>query len=330
MAGQVLYVFPMFIAMLFFSFSSCSKQEKNKTPREEYYQNNGKLKVLCTTKMVFDVVKEIGNEDIDAALLIQGQSDPHSYQLVKGDDEKIARADVIFFSGLGLEHGPSLVQYLKNNPKAHGLGDYVYAKAPDKIIHFDSAVDPHVWMDVHLWKESIPMVTEVLDEKMPEKGSEFKKNAKLLERKFEEAHGRIIKILHTVPENKRYLVTTHDAFNYFTRAYLCTKEDPKGYWKVRCQAPEGLSPDSQLSTMDIQNLVDHLLKYKISVVFAESNVSRDSIKKLCDATQKNNHAVRIAKNALYADACGAKNSEVEFYPDMLLYDAKVIKEELER
>ena len=293
-----------------------------------YYQNNGKLKVLCTTKMVFDVVQKIGNEHIDVILLMQGQSDPHSYQLVKGDDEKIARADVIFFSGLGLEHGPSLLQHLRDNPKAHGLGDYIFAKNPDKIIHLDGAVDPHVWMDINLWKKSVPMVLQVLQDKMPQMKDEFRKNAKVLEQDFDTKHEKIIEILEMVPKEKRYLVTTHDAFNYFTKAYLCTKDDEKGYWRVRCQAPEGLSPDSQLSTLDIQNLVDHLSKYQISVVFAESNVSRDSIKKLVDSAQKKNLVVRIAKNALYADACGSKNSQAENYGDMLIYDAQVIKDEL--
>ena len=101
--------------MLF--FSSCNKEGEERHHFVSWMQNDGKVKVLCTTAMVTDLVQSVGGDFVDCLTLIQGQSDPHTYQLVKGDNEKFHRADQIFFNGLGLEHGPSLADVLKDNQK---------------------------------------------------------------------------------------------------------------------------------------------------------------------------------------------------------------------
>src|SRR5271165_630667 len=102
----------------------------------QWMSRNGKLKVLSTIEMINDLVVQIGGEYVDSAVLIQGELDPHSYQLVKGDDEKLAFADIIFFNGLGLEHGPSLQSYLLNYGKAFGLGDRLIRENPTLLLYF--------------------------------------------------------------------------------------------------------------------------------------------------------------------------------------------------
>src|ERR1700690_968816 len=96
-----------FIVILFIAifFVSCDRKMGNEALKG-WMQENGKLKVLCTTAMVADLVAHVGGQEVDCYILIQGQHNPHSYQLVKGDDEKFSRADLIFYNGLGLEHGP--------------------------------------------------------------------------------------------------------------------------------------------------------------------------------------------------------------------------------
>src|SRR5262249_51349319 len=93
----------------------------------------------------------------------------------------------------------------------------------------------------------------------------------------------------------------------------------------RCMAPEGLAPDSQLSTADIQRLVDYILRHHIKTVFSESNVSRDSLKKLTDACRKKGHFVEIAKQPLYVDAMGPSGSSADTYAGMMRYDSQVIQ-----
>ncbi|MDB6081067.1 MAG: putative periplasmic solute binding family protein [Chlamydiia bacterium] len=311
--------------------SSCSKEERmaRDDGLRQWMSENGKKKILCTTGMVRDIVQKVGGEYIETYTLIQGEHDPHSYQLVKGDDEKFLRADVIFYSGLGLEHGPNLNHFLEKNSKAYSLGDFILNKTPDKIIYMDTTIDPHVWMDVSLWSTCVPFIVKTLCMLAPEHKDEIKKNGDDLMRDLKCVHEDVLKILHTIPPKKRYLVTTHDAFNYFTKTYLAdTVEVENGNWRNHCQAPEGLAPDSQLSTVDIHRLIDHIIAYNIFTIFAESNVSQDSIKKLVDAAEQKGHHVCIAKKPLFADSMGPKGSTADTYEKMIQYDAQTIANEL--
>ena len=323
-----------YIAIFCFSilFSGCTGNSERENRQKNIYnwmQERDKKKILCTTPMVADLVNRIGGDTISCLTLIHGEQDPHSYQLVKGDDEKIKAADLIFFSGLGLEHGPSLAYQLEKSPQAFSLGNHLLQIDPKKIIYIDNVPDPHIWMDVSLWKEAVPFIVQVLANILPECKDAIKKNGLIVEQELETLHQKIFQDLQAIPEQKRYLVTTHDAFNYFTRAYLAEADErASNRWQQRCQAPEGLAPDSQLSTVDIQRLTEYLVRYNISTIFAEANVSRDSIKKLIDSSRKNGHEVHIAPCVLFADSVGKIGSDTDSYMKMIQYDAHVLAKEL--
>lgn len=312
------------ILLLFFSLLvGCSKEN---APREikEWNAQNGKLKVLSTTAMIDDMVKRIGAHLIDTLVLIKGELDPHSYELVKGDDEKLKTADLIFYNGLGLEHGPSLRQYLQKSPKAIGLGDLIYKTSPVEIILVGSMPDPHIWMDISLWMRTIDPIVEALSRLRPDDAKEFQENGRQLKEKMESANEDIYLLLQSIPENKRYLITSHDAFNYFTRAYLASDDDSDEEWRIRFQAPEGLAPESQISASDIQAIIDHVQKYEIHVLFAESNVSKDSLRKIVSAAKEKGMDIRIAKEPLYGDAMGPPGSFGDTYLEMISHDAITI------
>lgn len=303
----------------------CTKPRSHTSELSEWMRPNGKLKVLCTTAMIADLVKEVGKDQIDCLTLIQGQSDPHSYQLVKGDDEKLKNADLIFYNGLGLEHGPSLQERLTANPQAFAVAGYIGETYPDDIIMYNGSVDPHVWMDVSIWAKTLPFITKTLAKALPEQINYFEANSKQCQESLEKLNREIIERFLEVPQDKRYIVSAHEAFNYFVRAYLATSaERQDGTWTVRAMAPEGLAPDSQLSTADIQRLIDHIEKFHVTTFFAESNISRDSLKKLTDACLKLGYAVHIAGDPLYVDAMGPKGSPADTYIGMLRYDSNTI------
>lgn len=307
-----------------------SNQNLKSSKLTRWMSQNEKLKVLCTTSMIADLVEAIGDDSIDCLTLIQGESDPHSYQLVKGDDEKFERADLIFFNGLGLEHGPSLAERLKDNPKAHAVGEYVRNKRPKDMVMIDSGLDPHIWMDVSLWNETVPYISETLMKAAPVHKNSYAQRASALSSRLLEIHQEIKNRLETVPEASRYLVTSHIAFNYFVRAYLSlASELSNNQWSVRAMAPEGLAPDSQLSTADIQRIVDHIIKYRVITLFPESNVSHDSLKKLADACKKLRHQVILSKQPLYADAMGPRGSKADSYIGMMRYDSQVVENGLQ-
>lgn len=284
-----------------------------------------KLRVISTTAMINDLVQSIGGEHIAPYTLIEGSLDPHSYQLVKGDDEKLGRADLIFYNGLGLEHGASLHYYLENSPKAVSLGASIYQTHPEKILHVATQFDPHIWMDASLFAEGIPAIVEALSKADPEHAQEYAEAGRKKQEAIHQLHERVKGILHGIPQEKRYLVTSHDAFNYFAKAYLAEPEEPESVWTERFQAPEGLAPDSQISSADIQFILTHIKRYHIPVLFPESNVSQDSIKKIVDAASEQGFHVTIPKERLYGDAMGKPGTDGETYEGMLLFNAKLLE-----
>jgi manganese/zinc/iron transport system substrate-binding protein len=299
-------------------FAGCS----DTSTMDGWTAQNAKLKVLSTTAMIDDIVGQIGRERIDHVSLITGEIDPHSYELVKGDNEKLSMAAIIFFNGLGLEHGASLRYQIEHHSNAYGVGDVILKNHPELILYSDHAIDPHIWMDVSLWSQIVEPIVAALSEADPVGKEIYRANGQELQQKMMQEHHAIYADIQQVPQEKRYLVTSHDAFHYFTRAYLAAPEEAN--WQKRCAAPEGISPDGQLSAADIQKIVAHLVEYQIRVVFPESNVSRDSLKKIVHACAQKGLAVAISKEPLYADAMGPKGSDADTYLKMMRHDADVM------
>ncbi len=285
-----------FIALFLFNCGT-SKQRVS-----EWMRQDGKVKVLSTTAQVGSLVSEIGGERIDHLILIEGDLDPHSYEIVKGDLEKFKGADVIFYNGLGLEHGASLSEILKNSPKALGIGDEISKQHPGEILKKEGVVDPHIWMDISLWQKGVDPIVKALCKKDPDGAAEYEKRGALLKEKMDLAHREILFVLHSIPSHKRYLVTSHDAFHYFTRSYLADPNETE--WERRFAAPEGLAPEGQLNSRDLQKIIDFLRTKEISVLFPESNVSRDSIRKIASAGKELGLNIRVCSEPLYGDAMG--------------------------
>lgn len=330
MGSRAIVLLMLVVLVLSGSCSSPSQQERQREI-QEWFQPNGKLKVLATTAMINDLVAEVGGEFVQSLTLITGQLDPHSYQLVKGDDEKLSRATLIFSNGLGLEHGPSLKDALRAHSGTVSLGDKIREAEPNLILTLQGQYDPHIWMDISLWKKNVPMIVEALSRADPAHAAEYRANGEALMKKMDQAHEEMRTLLQAIPEKSRYLVTSHDAFNYFTRAYLATDAEVAGNrWQNRFAAPEGLAPDSQLSTTDIQAILDHLKKYEIHVVFPECSVSRDSINKILQAGRELRLDVRIADVCLYSDAMGPPGSDGDTYLKMVTSNGKKIADHLNR
>ncbi|MBA2368849.1 MAG: zinc ABC transporter substrate-binding protein [Candidatus Protochlamydia sp.] len=325
-----LLTFFCLLGLAFLAGCANEKHAKRQEAFSKWTENNGKIKVLSTTAMINDLVQGVGKEHVDALTLIQGGLDPHSYQLVKGDDEKLMYAQVIFYNGLGLEHGPSLKRYLNDNSKAFALGDGVEKQGNAFIIYVNGQKDPHIWMDISLWSKTVPLIVEHLSRQDPAHAEVFQSNAEELLREMAQVHEEVKRMMHEVPSKKRYLVTSHDAFNYFARAYLSEESEyENGEWSKRFAAPEGLAPESQLSALDIKTIIDYLDTHQITLVFPESNVSRDSIRKIIQAGQKKGLNVQMASCVLYGDAMGPPGSEADTYLKMIHCNARALAENME-
>ena len=308
----------------------CSRDPAQSPPSEleTWMTPNGKIKILCTTAMIDDLVGQVGGNRVDHLTLIVGEIDPHSYELVKGDDEKLSNAQIIFCNGLGLEHGASLRSWLETHSDIVALGNEIQKKYPEEILRLGGQWDPHIWMDVSLWSKAIDPIVQALAQEDPQHADFYKKNGEELLTRMLEIDREILERLQAIPSDKRFLVTSHDAFHYFTRRYLAAP-DEKGSceWEKRCAAPEGLAPDGQLSAIDIQKIIDFLCCCQVGVVFPESNVSRDSLKKIVNACCEKGIDVKISQEALYGDAMGAKGSDAGTYLQVMVHNSEAIARE---
>lgn len=284
-----------------------------------------KVKVLATTAMIGDLARQIGGDLVDVTILIQGEIDPHSYEMKKGDAEKFDRANLILYNGLGLEHGASLASRLKNDPKAVAVSQAIVEKSSGELIYVDHTIDPHIWMDLHLWSQTTITVAEALIKLRPEAKEEIQKRSDELMRGYLVEDQMVYDKMQGIPADKRYLVTSHDAFRYYGKRYLATDpERDANTWQMRVMAPEGLAPEGQVSLIDIQNLVSHLKEYGIDVVFPESNISAASLKKIVDVCRKQGVDIRIAKEPLYGDVLGPSGSDADTLGKMVEHNTKII------
>ncbi len=317
------------LALLLFAQCSSTHRHEELAHLQDWMSPNGKVKVLATTSVVGDIVKTVGGREVDTWVLIRNGLDPHSYQLVKGDDEKLTSAQVIFATGLGLEHHPSIANHLAGNAHTVLLGDKIMQAHPDWLIHVGETADPHIWMDVSIWQQIVPFIVQVLSEAAPEHAQLFQARGDALQQEMTEIHQHIKQAMQEIPDDRRYLVSSHDAFNYFGRAYLAPPAEVRDQtWMKRVAAPEGLSPESQLSPTHIQGILDYLKLHAINVIFPETNVSKDSLRKIVHAGREIGLNIRCSTDPLYADAMGDPGSDGDTYIKMVWHNARTIKEHL--
>lgn len=304
---------------LLLCFCGCTLAEKKEKPVEK------KIQVLSTIPMIGDLVSQIGQERVESSTLIRGGLDPHTYELVKGDDEYFQNADLIFYNGLGLEHGYSLRHQLENHPRAMALGDFLFQVEPSLVIKIEEEVDPHIWMDIALWAKIVDPIASHLSKIDPENAEGYARNAALLKEKMLKSDLQAYHNLQSIPEDKRYLVTSHNAFNYFVRRYLATvSERSEERWGERLHAPEGLAPEAEISVHDLQRVLRFVEEKNISILFPESNVNKDALKKIVQVGSGKGRSLKLSKKALFADAM-QQNSN---YLEMMEYNVQVIVEGL--
>lgn len=275
----------VFLLLIMFSLSACGKQLE----REE-----GKVYLVATTTLLADMAREIGGDYVQVDGLMGPGLDPHLYQASAGDVIKMQNADVVFYGGLHLEgkmndvfealadngrtmicaaDGIDEVQLLQNQP-----GDNLY--------------DPHVWFDVALWREEAKYLTDQLSEIDPEHALDYNKNFEQYSKELDELNAYIQQRALEIPDSQRVLVTAHDAFTYFSKAY-----------NFEVKALQGISTDAEAGTGDISILADFISERQIKAVFVESSVPTKAIDALKAAVQARGFGVEIG-GELYSDSLG--------------------------
>lgn len=279
------------------------------------------VRVTCTTTIVADTVKRVGGDRVAIQSLMKAGIDPHKYISEMGDRTKLDNAHLVFFNGLHLE-GKMADLFEKNSKRwrAHAVAGSI---DPAKLRHADvdgGEHDPHVWFDVQLWKSAVEVVRDALVNLDPAGAEIYQTNATAYLKELDELDRDIRKQLESVPKEKRVLVTSHDAFGYFGRAY--------GYEVIGLQ---GVSTASETSTVQRNDLADKIGRSLIPAVFTETSVPDEGLKGVLDDVQKKyKYKVNLigGDDALYSDSLGEANTPGGTYVGMIRHNVKVIVEAL--
>jgi manganese/zinc/iron transport system substrate-binding protein len=262
-------------------------------------------KAAATVAMVADIVAGVAGEKAKVTGIIGTGVDPHLYKPTTSDVRILTDADVVFYSGLHLEG--KMGEVLEKTAKKKPTFAVTARLDPKYIVHPEEggAPDPHVWMDLSAWAKATEQVRDDLSEYDPANAAQYKANAqKLMEQMLAlDAYGK--KIMASVPKETRVLITSHDAFNYFGRAY-----------NLEVMGIQGISTESEAGLSDINKLVDTLVKRKIKAVFVESSVSPKNIKALIEGAKARGHEVIIG-GELFSDAMGQEGTYEGTYLGML-------------
>lgn len=260
-----------------------------------------RLSVLATTGMIADAARIIGGEDADVTALMGPGVDPHLYQPTAQDQGKLKAATLILYNGLHLEG--RMVEIFENLArKKHAVA--VSSDIPEeKLLAWESGSglhDPHIWFDVGLWRQAVVTTAEAFVKADPDRADNYRERAKAYDAELEALDQYCRDRAAEVPETRRILITSHDAFHYFGRAY--------GFEVVGIQ---GISTDSEAGLKAITDAVDLIRSKKIRTIFPETSVPHAAIE-------------RVAKDSgaalgeeLYSDALGPVGGSAGTYAGMI-------------
>lgn len=274
---------------------------------------NRPIRVVTTVGMITDIVREVGGERVQVTGLMGPGVDPHLYKASEGDVLRLGTADVIFYGGLHLEAKlAEVLERLGERVKTVAVTDGVDRSLLLKPAEFEGQYDPHVWFDVTLWMKAVEQVRDALVELDPGSADSYRANADAYLRELADLHEYVKAQAERVPPDQRVLVTAHDAFNYFGRAY--------GF-EVR--GLQGISTAAEAGASDVRGLADFLARRQIRAVFIESSVPVRNIEAVQAAVRSRGWDIAVG-GELYSDAMGSAGTPEGTYIGMVRHNVDTI------
>ena len=280
-------------------------------------KESGPIRVTATTGMVADLVATVGGEHDRVQALMGPGVDPHLYKATQGDLQKLSMAEIIIYSGLHLEG--KMVEIFERMVATRptvavtaGLAEERLRRPPE----FAGNFDPHVWFDVALWSECSRTVEAELARFDPAHASAYHANAEALRTRMAGLDAWCRAEIALIPREQRLLVTAHDAFGYFGRAY-----------DIEVIGLQGISTVAEFGLQDLTRLVDTIVSRKVRAVFVESSVPKKSIEALVQGCRDRGRDVTIG-GQLFSDAMGAAGTPEGNYDGMVRHNVSTISRAL--
>ncbi len=274
--------------------------------------------IVATTSMLADAVRNIVGDDMVVYGLMGCGIDPHLYRTRESDVHKLANADLVIYNGLHLEGKMGQVLEGMNRFTKVINSSTAIDKSLLRRADFDELYDPHIWFDVTLWILVVRYIQDSIMQLDEDNAAIYKKNGDKYVAQLEQLHEYVQQRIAQLHQSQRILITAHDAFGYFGDAY-----------GVEVVGLQGLSTDSDISTRDIQQLADYIVKKKIPTIFVEASIPERSLLAVQQAVQAQGWHV-VLGDELYSDALGDEESGVATYISMVKHNIDTIVDGLRR
>jgi zinc/manganese transport system substrate-binding protein len=265
------------------------------TPREP-------VRIVASFSILGDFVKNVGGDRVDVTTLVGPDSDVHVYVPPPADARKIAGAKLIVINGLGLEGW--LPRLLQLSSEKTPIVTATNGVAP---LRLGSEADPHAWQSVANAKKYAANIRDGLIAVSPADAELFVKNADAYLAKLDALDSEVRKAVAQIPQGKRKVISTHDAFGYFASAY-----------GVQFIAPLGVSTETEASAKDIARIIEQIRAEKIPAVFMEKMSDPRLIRRISAET-----GARIG-GTLYSDSLTGEKGDAPTYIDMVRHNIKAL------
>jgi manganese/zinc/iron transport system substrate-binding protein len=299
-------IIPLFGWMLMLLGCSGGKQDSD----------DNRLYVVATTGMLGDAVKNIVGEKAKVESLMGPGVDPHLYKAAQSDLEKLSEADIVFYNGLSLEGKMAeVLEKLGHTKKIIAVGDRLdKSRVLQTSDHSTGnlSYDPHIWFDVSLWDEAVEIIASVMIETDTANAAFYRDNFNSYSAKLNDIHKWVKDEISSVPAEQRVLITSHDAFSYFGKAY-----------EIEVHALQGVSTASDYGLQDVTRLVNLIVDRKVKAVFIESSVASRSLKAVVEGCGNLGYEVKIG-GTLFSDAMGEAGTPEGTYIGMMQANVNTI------
>jgi manganese/zinc/iron transport system substrate-binding protein len=259
---------------------------------------DGRPRVVATTTVIADLVRQVAGDRVRVECLMQPGIDPHAYKATPRDADRLLRADLVVASGLHLEGRlAALLERLSDRVPLVAVAD---ALPTDQLLEADAGLpDPHAWFDAGLWSHAATVVAGALERIDPGNADQYRTAADAYAARLRGLDTRLRERIATIPTERRVLLTAHDAFRYFGRAY-----------GIEVVGVQGTNTTSEAGLGDINRLVELVVSRRIPAVFVETSVADRTVAALVEGAAARGHRLALG-GRLYSDSLGEPGSDGE-------------------
>ena len=275
---------------------------------------NAVYTVVTTCGMVTDIVANVAGKHGHVHGLMGEGVDPHMYKPTRNDQKALLDADVVFYSGLMLEGRMSdtFLRVGRSGTPVYAVTEQIDEKYLREPPEFAGHWDPHVWMDIAAWSRCVDVVTRALQKFDAAHSDTYRTNAERYRAELAEMDTYVKTAIASIPTNQRWLVSAHDAFGYFSRAY-----------EIPVKSVQGISTESEAAVDDINELVAFIVAKQVKAIFVESSVNQKNIQAVVEGCRQKGWPVTIG-GTLFSDAMGAPGTYTGTYLGMMDHNATTI------